>query len=133
MSEIDNSTLVESALEMQPLEQEPAVTTEATIEAATTPSISNQESMTALVLSRVKKQSKQIENLARLLGQVPTQFRNVERKQSRQAKLVSQQLRVLQNQVRQVQKQVARIKVSSTNTRKRKAKRKATKSKARRR
>ena len=133
MSEIDNSTLVESALEMQPLAQEPAVTTEATVEAATTPSISNQESMTALVLSRVKKQSKQIENLARLLGQVPTQFRNVERKQSRQAKLVSQQLRVLQNQVRQVQKQVARIKVSSTSTRKRKAKRKATKSKARRR
>ena len=133
MSEIDNSTLVESALEMQPLEQEPAVATEATVEAATTPSISNQEAMTALVLSRVKKQSKQIENLTRLLGQVPTQFRNVERKQSRQAKLLSQQLRVLQNQIRLVQKQVARIKVSSASTRKRKAKRKATKSKARRR
>ena len=133
MSEIDNSTLVESALEMQPLEQEPAVATEATVEAATTPSISNQEAMTALVLSRVKKQSKQIENLTRLLGQVPTQFRNVERKQSRQAKLISQQVRVLQNQIRQVQKQVARIKVSSASTRKRKAKRKATKSKARRR
>ena len=133
MSEIDNSTLVESALEMQPLEQEPAVTTEATVEAAATPSISNQEAMTALVLSRVKKQSRQIENLTRLLGQVPTQFRNVERKQSRQAKLISQQLRVLQNQVRQVQKQVARIKVSSASTRKRKAKKKATKSKARRR
>jgi hypothetical protein len=133
MSEIDNSTLVESALEMQPLEQESAVATEATAEAATTPSISNQEAMTALVLSRVKKQSKQIENLTRLLGQVPTQFRNVERKQSRQAKLISQQVRVLQNQIRQVQKQVARIKVSSASTRKRKAKRKATKSKARRR
>ena len=133
MSEIDNSTLVESALEMQPLEQEPAVATEATVEAATTPSISNQEAMTALVLSRVKKQSKQIENLTRLLGQVPTQFRNVERKQSRQAKLLSQQLRVLQNQIRLVQKQVARIKVSSASTRKRKVKRKATKSKARRR
>lgn len=133
MSEIDNSTLVESALEMQPLEQEPAVATEATVEAATTPSISNQEAMTALVLSRVKKQSKQIENLTRLLGQVPTQFRNVERKQSRQAKLLSQQLRVLQNQIRLVQKQVARIKVSSASTRKRKVERKATKSKARRR
>jgi hypothetical protein len=132
MSEIDNSTLVESALEMQPLEQEPAVATE-TIAEVVTPSISNQEAMTALVLSRVKKQSKQLENLTRLLGQVPAQFRNVEKKQSTQARLVSQQLRTLQNQVRQIQKQVARIKVRSTSPKKRKAKRKATKSKARRR
>ncbi|MGI0024864.1 MAG: hypothetical protein ACREA4_06940 [Nitrososphaera sp.] len=132
MSEIDNSTLVESALEMQPQEQEPAVATEATAEAST-PSVSNQEAMTALLLSRVKKQSKQLESLTRLLGQVPAQFRNVERKQSRQSRLVSKQLRVLQNQIRQVQKQVARIKVGSTGPRKRKAKRKATKSKARRR
>jgi hypothetical protein len=132
MSEIDNSTLVESALEMQPLEQEPAVVTETTAEVAT-PSISNQEAMTALVLSRVKKQSKQLENLTRLLGQVPAQFRNVEKKQSKQARLVSQQLRTLQNQVRLIQKQVARIKVGSTSPKKRKAKRKATKSKARRR
>lgn len=132
MSEIDNSTLVESALEMQPLEQEPAVATEAIAEVAT-PSISNQEAMTALVLSRVKKQSKQLENLTRLLGQVPAQFRNVERKQSRQARLVSQQLRTLQNQVRLIQKQVARIKVGSTSPRKRIAKRKAKKSKVRRR
>lgn len=132
MSEIDNSTLVESALEMQPLEQEPAVAAESTTEVAT-PSISNQEAMTTLVLSRVKKQSKQLENLTRLLGQVPAQFRNVERKQSRQAKLVSQQLRTLQNQVRQIQKQLARIRVGPTSPRKRKAKRKATKRKARRR
>ena len=132
MSEIDNSTLVESALEMQPLEQEPAVVTEETAEVVT-PSISNQEAMTALVLSRVKKQSKQLENLTRLLGQVPAQFRNIEKKQSTQARLVSQQLRTLQNQVRQIQKQVARIKVRPASPKKRKAKRKATKSKARRR
>jgi hypothetical protein len=132
MSEIDNSTLVESALEMPPLEQEPAVTIETTQE-ATAPSISNQEAMTALVLSRVKKQSKQIENLTKLLGQLTPQIRNLERKQAKQVKLVSQQLRVIQNQVRQVQKIVARVRVNSTRPAKKKAARKAKKSKARRR
>jgi hypothetical protein len=132
MSEIDNSTLVESAMEMQPLEQEPAVTAEVTPEVAA-PTVSNQEAMTALTLSRVKKQSKQIENLTRLLAQVPTQFRNLERKQSRQIKQLSQQVKVLQNQVRQVQKQVARIKVKPTAIRKRKVAKKSKKSKARRR
>ena len=132
MSEIDNSTLVESAMEMQPLEQEPAVTAEVTPEVAA-PTVSNQEAMTALTLSRVKKQSKQIENLTRLLAQIPTQFRNLERKQSRQIKQLSQQVKVLQNQVRQVQKQVARIKVKPTAIRKRKVAKKSKKSKARRR
>jgi hypothetical protein len=89
--------------------------------------------MTALVLSRVKKQSKQIENLARLLGQITPQFRNLDKKQAKQARLVSQQLRVLQNQVNQIQKQVARLKVSSTKAAPRKAARKAKKSKSRRR
>jgi hypothetical protein len=132
MSEIDNSTLVESAMEMQPLEQEPAVTAEVTPEVAA-PTVSNQEAMTALTLSRVKKQSKQIENLTRLLAQVPTQFRNLERKQSRQIKQLSQQVKVLQNQVRQVQKQVARIKVKPTAIRKRKVAKKSKKSKTKRR
>lgn len=132
MSEIDNSTLVESALEMPPLEQEPAVTADTITETAA-PSISNQEAMTALVLSRVKKQSKQIENLTRLLGQLTPQIRNLEKKQARQVKSVSQQLRVVQNQVRQVQKLVARVRVSSARPAKKKAARKAKKGKARRR
>lgn len=132
MSEIDNSTLVESAMEMQPLEQEPAVTAEVTPEVAA-PTVSNQEAMTALTLSRVKKQSKQIENLAKLLAQVTPQLRNLERKQAKQIKSVSQQVRILQNQVRQVQKQVARIKVRPAATRKRTAARKTKKSKAKRR
>jgi hypothetical protein len=132
MSEIDNSTLVESAMEMQPLEQEPAVTAEVTPEVAA-PTVSNQEAMTALTLSRVKKQSKQIENLAKLLAQVTPQLRNLERKQAKQIKSVSQQVRVLQNQIRQVQKQVARIKVRPAATRKRSVARKTKKSKAKRR
>jgi hypothetical protein len=132
MSEIDNSTLVESALEMPPLDQEQVVTPEAPTEVAV-PSVSNQEAMTALVLSRIKKQSKQIENLTRLLGQVSPQFRNLDKKQARQAKLVSQQLRVLQNQVKQIQKQVARLKVSSSKATARKVSKKAKKKKARRR
>lgn len=132
MSEIDDSTLVESALEMQPLEEQPAATIDVTTEAAIA-AVSNQEAMTALTLSRVKKQSKQIENVTRLLAQVPVQFRNFEKKQSRQVKQLSQQIRAVQNQVRLLQKQVARIKVSSNSSRKRKVARKAKKSKSRRR
>lgn len=132
MSEIDDSTLVESALEMQPLEEQPAATIDVTTEAAIA-AVSNQEAMTALTLSRVKKQSKQIENVTRLLAQVPVQFRNFEKKQSRQAKQLSLQIRSVQNQVRLLQKQVARIKVSSNSSRKRKVTRKAKKSKSRRR
>lgn len=135
MSEIDNSTLVESAMEMQPLEQEPAaVITETSTEIVATPQVSNQEAMTALTLSRIKKQSKQIENLTKLLSQVPLQFRSLEKKQSKQLKQISQQVKVLQNQVKQVQKQVARIKVKSTSVSKRTVARKAKKkSKSRRR
>jgi hypothetical protein len=135
MSEIDNSTLVESAMEMQPLEQEPAaVITETSTEIVAAPQVSNQEAMTALTLSRIKKQSKQIENLTKLLSQVPPQFRNLEKKQSKQLKQISLQVKVLQNQVKQVQKQVARIKVKSASVSKRKVARKAKKkSKSRRR
>ena len=132
MSEIDNSTLVESALEMPPLDQEQAVAAETPTEVAV-PAVSNQEAMTALVLSRVKKQSKQIENLAKLLGQLTPQFRNLDKKQARQARLLSQQLRVVQNQVKQIQKQVARLKINAPRATKRKASKKAKKSKARRR
>jgi hypothetical protein len=134
MSEIDNSTLVESAMEMQPIEAEPpAVTEEVVVTEVATPSVSNQEAMTALLLSRVKKQSKQIENLTRIAAQVPSQVRTIERAQSRQVKLLSRQLRILQNQVRQVQKQVGRIKVSSAKSRKRRVARKARKTRAKRR
>ena len=131
MSEIDNSTLVESALEMPPLEQEQAVIPETAQEVAA-PVTSNQEAMTALVLSRVKKQAKQLENLTRLVGQITPQIRNLDKRQAGQSKLVSQQLRVLQNQVVQIQKQVGRLKTSAAKPTKKKAK-KAKKSKARRR
>jgi hypothetical protein len=85
--------------------------------------------MTALVLSRLKKQGKQVENITRLVGQVPTQFRNLENRQSRQVKQLSRQVKVLQNQVRQVQKQIARIKIRSASA---PAKKRATRKPARR-
>lgn len=132
MSEIDNATLVESALEMQPLPQETASTAEVAVEAATS-TVSNQEAMTALILGRVKKQSKQVEGITRLLTQVSAQFRNLEKRQLSQAKLLSRQLRAVQNQVRLVQKQVSRIKVRSAAPKKRRAAKKATKRKSRRR
>ena len=131
MSEIDNATLVESALEMQPLEQETAPATEAGIESTASPTVSNQEAMTALVLSRVKKQSKQIETINRLVAQVPSQVRSLDKRQSRQARQLSQQIRVLQNQVKQVQKRVSRIKTASTPA-KRRSTRKASKKTRRR-
>ncbi len=132
MSEIENSTLVESAIEMEPLEQETAVTVDSNVE-ATPASVSNQEAMTALTLSRVKKQSKQFENLTRLLAQLPAQIRTFEKRQSKQARQLSQQVRLIQAQVKQVQKQISRIRVPSAGPKKRRAAKKSRKSKAKRR
>ena len=132
MSEIDNATLVESALEMQPLEQETAPAAEPVIESAASNTVSNQEAMTALVLGRVKKQSKQIENVTRIVSQLPPQVRNLEKRQSRQAKQLSLQIRALQNQVKQIQKRVSRIKTASTRVTSKKSTRKATKKTRRR-
>lgn len=134
MSEIENSTLIESALEMKPLEEPqttPAAETE--IAATTVATVSNQEAMTALVLSRVKKQSKQIESLSKQVTQLPGQFRDFERRQSKQSKQLALQIRALQIQLKQVQKQVARIRVKSAAPKTRKVSRKAKKSKSRKR
>lgn len=133
MSEADNSTLVESAMEMQPIEspQEAVITEPTTTEIPTT--VSNQEAMIALTLSRVKRQSKQLENVTKLLGQLAAQFRGLDRKLSGQNRLVGQQVRQLQVQIKVLQRQVARVKTSSAGTRKRAARKKARKSKSRRR
>jgi hypothetical protein len=133
MSEADNSTLVESAMEMQPVEspQEPEITEPTTAELPTT--VSNQEAMTALTLSRIKRQSKQIENVTRLLGQLAAQFRGLDKKLSGQNRTVGQQVRALQVQIRVLQRQVARIKTSTAGTKRRAGRKKARKSKSRRR
>ncbi len=133
MSEVDNSTLVESAMEMQPVEppQEAVITEPTTAEIPTT--VSNQEAMTALTLSRVKRQSKQIENVTRLLGQLASQFRGLDKKLSGQNRTVGQQVRQLQVQIKVLQKQVARIKTSAAATKRRAGRKKARKSKSRRR
>ena len=133
MSEVDNSTLVESAMEMQPIEspQEAVIAEPTTSEVSTT--VSNQEAMTALTLSRVKRQSKQIENVTKLLGQLATQFRALDKKQSRQIRSVEQQVRQVQVQIKVLQRQVARVKTNTVGTKKRASRKKARKSKSRRR
>ena len=75
--------------------------------------VSNQEAMVAQTLSRVKKQSKQIEKAHKLLAQLPGQFKELDKKQSKQFKQADQQVRQLQSQIKQLQKQMARIKVVS--------------------
>ncbi len=121
MSEVDNSTLVESAMEMQNVEQpETAVPETATSE--TLPKVSNQEAMTALILSRLKRQSKQIDSLNRLIGQLPIRFRDLDRRQSKQNKRIELRVRQVQSQIRQLQSRIARIRVGAagrkTGTRK---------------
>jgi hypothetical protein len=81
--------------------------------AAPEPAVSNQEAMVAQTLSRVKKQSKQIEKANKLLAQLPGQFKDLDKKQSKQFRQVDQQVRHLQSQLKQLQKQVARIKVGA--------------------
>jgi hypothetical protein len=118
MSEVENSTLVESAMEMQSAEGQPENIATEIVTSETTATVSNQEAMIALTLGRIKRQSEQIERVGRLLGQVPVQLRGLEGRQSRQVNLVGRQVRALQLQVRQLQKQVARIKIDATSARK---------------
>ena len=80
---------------------------------ASEPAVSNQEAMVAQTLSRVKKQSKQIEKANKLLAQLPGQFKDLDKKQSKQFRQVDQQVRQMQSQLKQLQKQVARIKVGA--------------------
>jgi hypothetical protein len=86
------------------------------------PQVSNQEAMVAQTLSRVKKQSKQLDKVNKILGQLPGQFKDLDKKQSRQSKQIEQQVRQLQSQVKQLQKQVARIKTSGSKTKKKASK-----------
>ena len=130
MSEVDNSTLVESAMEMQNVEEQPETAVPETTTSETLPTVSNQEAMTALVLSRLKRQSKQIDNLNRLIGQLPVRFRDLDKRQSKQNRRIELRIGQVQSQIRQLQTRVTRIRVraagSKTGTRK-----KARKSKSR--
>jgi hypothetical protein len=134
MSEIDNSTLVESAMEMPPVQEQQTITAaESELAGATAASVSNQEAMIALVLSRIKKQSKQIEIVTKQVTQLSGHFRDLEKKQSKQSKEILGQIKSLQKQLKQVQKQVAGIRARPTSGKKRKLTKKSRKSRAKRR
>ncbi|MGI0029592.1 MAG: hypothetical protein ACREAQ_07775 [Nitrososphaera sp.] len=128
MSEVDNSTLVESAMEMQTLEEQPESVVVEAAAPETSPTVSNQEAMTALILSRVKRQSKQLENLNKLIGQFPTRFRDLDRRQSKQSRRIELRIGQMQSQVRQLQTRITRLKVGAGG-RKRSSRKKARKGK----
>jgi hypothetical protein len=69
------------------------------------PQISSQDLMMAQTLSRIKKQSKQVDKLNKVLGLLPGQFKDLDKRQSRQFK-----------QVKQLQKQVVHVKTSGAKT-----------------
>jgi archaellum component FlaC len=82
------------------------------------PGVSNQEAMVAQTLSRVKKQSKQLDKVNKMLGQQLGHLKDLDKKQSRQVKQIEQQVRQLQSQVKQLHKQVARTKTSGSKIKK---------------
>lgn len=134
MSEVEDSTLVESAMEMRSIEEgQENVRAEPTAAIDVPSPVSNQESMVALTLSRVKRQSKQIDNLSRVLGQLTVQFRTVDKRQLGQARQIDRQIRQVQTQLKQLQKQLARIGTRAAGNRRTSATKKARKSKARKR
>lgn len=75
-----------------------------------------------MVLSRLKRQSKQIDNLNRLIGQLPVRFRDLDKRQSKQNRRIELRIGQVQSQIRQLQARVARIRVGAagrkTGTRK---------------
>lgn len=86
----------------------------------------NSEVMVAQVLSRMKKQARQLEKTGKMVEQVLSSLKKADAERSRHARQVEQQNKKLLSQIDQMRKQIARSKKSAaakgTNKGKRKAK-----------
>lgn len=74
------------------------------------PLMSNEEVMLAQTLNRIKKQSKEVIQMGRLLKKVPRQIKHSHSRQTKQLRQLQSQVKSIQSQLKQVQQQVRRIK-----------------------
>ena len=107
MSEADSGTPATIEVETvasEPAEQQsPAVPV---LERVT----SNEEVMIAQALSRIKKQSKQLEKTSRIVQQVLDSLKKADKERARHSKQVEQQNKKVLSQIAQLQNKVAKAK-----------------------
>jgi len=121
MSEMENSGMPEADSEIETQAATADMQLDGAHKAAlteTTSLVSNQEVMMAQTLSRLKKQSKQLDKVDKALAQLPSQFKGLEKKQSKQFNQIERQIRQVQLQVKQLQKQVTGVKTSTKKKKK---------------
>jgi hypothetical protein len=107
MSEADSGTPATIEVETvasEPAEQQsPAVPVQERV-------TSNEEVMIAQALSRIKKQSKQLEKTSRIVQQVLDSLKKADKERARHSKQVEQQNKKVLSQIAQLQKKVAKAK-----------------------
>ena len=106
MSEADSATPAATEVETvasEPAEQSPAVPVQERV-------VSNEEVMIAQALSRIKKQSKQLEKTSRIVQQVLDSLKKADKERARHSKQVDQQNKKVLSQIVQLQKKVAKPK-----------------------
>jgi len=124
MSETENSGMSETNSEMETQTAADIQAESMNAPAEMAQPVSNQEAMVAQTLSRVKKQSKQLDKVNKALAQLPSQFKDLDKKQSRQLKQIERQIKQMQSQIKQLQKQMARKNAGSNAKKKAGKKRK---------
>lgn len=70
--------------------------------------VSNEEAMIAQVLSRVKKQAKQIEKMQKTVGQILDSLKRADKERAKHGRQVEQQNKKMMSQVAQLQKRLAK-------------------------
>ena len=107
MSEADSGTPATIEVETvasEPAEQQsPAVPVQERV-------TSNEEVMIAQALSRIKKQSKQLEKTSRIVQQVLDSLKKADKERARHSKQVEQQNKKVLSQIAQLQNKVAKAK-----------------------
>ncbi|MEO9294563.1 MAG: hypothetical protein ABI347_03070 [Nitrososphaera sp.] len=111
------STEGDSAMQPPAAAIETTVVTEPTTEPALPVperTVSNEEAMIAQVLSRTKKNAKQLERAARMVEQVLGALKKADKERVKHSKQVEQQNKKILSQLAQLQKQVKKAKASAT-------------------
>ena len=119
---IPEAEVVDDGIQQTVEGQQPdAAVVESTAATAPIVAVSNQEAMVAQTLSRLKKQSKQVEKASKLIAQIPGQLKDLEKRQAKQFGRIDRQLRQLQSQINALQKRIPR-KAAVSSSKKKKAK-----------
>ncbi len=106
MSEADSATPAATEIETvasEPAEQSPAVPVQERV-------VSNEEVMIAQALSRIKKQSKQLEKTGKVVQQVLDSLKKADKERARHSMQVEQQNKKVLSQIAQMQKKLAKPK-----------------------